>query len=112
MKLTGGKKVVVGSSCSKDEDKLTERRVIAPLSSAIRILIAVTVLILFICSVSSEELGKVSNETQTCLNCHQKYTPGLVEDWRSSRHSSITPAEGQDREKDQRRLSIHYSVRI
>ncbi len=35
----------------------------------------------------------VSPQTQTCLGCHTNATPGIVEDWKDSRHSKITVAD-------------------
>ena len=49
--------------------------------------------------------GSVSTETQTCIDCHEQYTPGIVEDWKSSRHSRMTPAEGLTRPNLERRVS-------
>lgn len=34
-----------------------------------------------------------SDATAECLFCHEMATPGIVEDWKRSRHASITPAE-------------------
>ncbi|MCF6147106.1 MAG: hydroxylamine oxidase [Candidatus Kuenenia sp.] len=33
----------------------------------------------------------VSEQTQVCILCHKNVTPGIVEDWKASRHSKITP---------------------
>ncbi len=42
---------------------------------------------------SEESEAPVSEQTEECLECHQVYTPGIVEDWRTSEHSRMTPAE-------------------
>lgn len=34
----------------------------------------------------------VSDATQECLDCHASIHPGIVADWRASRHAAITPA--------------------
>ncbi len=33
-----------------------------------------------------------SDATQTCLECHETSHPGIVADWRNSRHARVTPA--------------------
>ena len=48
----------------------------------------------------------ISDDTETCIECHLTYNPGIVEDWRRSRHAMITPAEGLKRDKQSRRLSV------
>lgn len=35
----------------------------------------------------------VSEDTQTCLECHTMVHPGIVADWQRSRHAGITPEE-------------------
>ena len=35
----------------------------------------------------------VSDATEECLGCHASIHPGLVEDWRRSRHAVTTPAQ-------------------
>lgn len=74
---------------------------------------AALLLLFILCSVpissaSAAEVENVSNETKTCLNCHQKYTPGLVEDWKSGKHSSTTPAEAFQKDRIERRVSVDY----
>jgi cytochrome c553 len=36
---------------------------------------------------------KASEATQACIECHRIIHPGIVEDWRRSRHSRVTPQE-------------------
>ncbi len=36
----------------------------------------------------------VSQDTETCLDCHQSLDPGIVGSWRMSRHARVTPAQG------------------
>ncbi len=47
----------------------------------------------------------VSKDTQTCLECHDYATPGIVADWRRSRHSSVTPADALKKPALERRVS-------
>jgi hypothetical protein len=48
---------------------------------------------------------KLSTQTQACIKCHKIYTPGIVEDWLSSRHSKVIPSEALKKPKLQRRVS-------
>lgn len=47
----------------------------------------------------------ISPQTQICLGCHSKYTPGIVADWQASRHSKQTPANAAKLPEAQRRVS-------
>ena len=47
----------------------------------------------------------LSSETQECLGCHESLHPGIVADWRSSRHSNMTPAIGRAKPELERRIS-------
>lgn len=47
----------------------------------------------------------VSPETETCIGCHEQTTPGLVADWRKSRHAMILPSEALLKPALQRRVS-------
>ncbi|MDR4509127.1 MAG: hydroxylamine oxidase [Candidatus Brocadiaceae bacterium] len=47
----------------------------------------------------------LSEQTQVCLMCHKMVTPGIVEDWLTSRHSKITPAMSFAKPIQERRLS-------
>lgn len=47
----------------------------------------------------------ISSESQMCISCHEMYTPGIVEDWRQSRHSHVTPREGIGKPELERRIS-------
>ncbi len=49
--------------------------------------------------------GAISPQSQSCLNCHRGFTPGIVADWESSRHSRTTPAEALGLPAVQRRMS-------
>jgi hypothetical protein len=47
----------------------------------------------------------VSEATGECIGCHESVTPGIVEDWRRSRHSHVTPAEAFKADPLARRIS-------
>lgn len=50
--------------------------------------------------------ARVSPQTQGCLGCHSMYTPGIVHDWFSSRHSQTTPADALKKPVIERRISV------
>jgi len=47
----------------------------------------------------------VSRETKACLECHEEATPGIVADWRRSRHARLTVAEALGKDTLERRIS-------
>jgi hypothetical protein len=47
----------------------------------------------------------VSEASSECIGCHESATPGIVADWRNSRHSHVTPAEALKAEPLARRIS-------
>lgn len=47
----------------------------------------------------------LSEQTQLCVLCHKKYTPGIVEDWLTSRHSKVTPEMALAKPVLERRIS-------
>lgn len=47
----------------------------------------------------------ISPESRACINCHSTFTPGIVADWRQSRHSAVTPSDALKRPELQRRVS-------
>ena len=52
------------------------------------------ILALFLCCVpAAQAAAPVSDDTQTCLDCHVQVTPGIVADWQASRHAAATPAQ-------------------
>lgn len=63
-------------------------------------------LIILMCSisVSSKEL-KISEDTQTCLDCHSTLHPGIVEEWKKSAHAKIAPSEALKKEGLKRLVS-------
>lgn len=46
-----------------------------------------------------------SESTEACLTCHTTLHPGIVAEWRKSRHANVIPAEGLKRPKLERRIS-------
>ncbi len=55
--------------------------------------------------IQPENYEKISAESKTCLQCHEKYTPGIVADWKNSRHAKVTPAEALKKPELERRIS-------
>ncbi len=62
-------------------------------------------------SILAREEGKetkiinFSEETEACMECHNIYNPGIVEDWLMSRHSKNTPETASKRPPLERRIS-------
>ncbi len=48
---------------------------------------------------------KLSPETDECIDCHEEVTPGIVEDWKRSRHSDVMPVDAMDKSRLKRRMS-------
>jgi hypothetical protein len=48
---------------------------------------------------------KISESTEACLTCHTTLHPGIVAEWKKSRHANVIPAEGLKRPKLERRIS-------
>jgi hydroxylamine dehydrogenase len=40
---------------------------------------------------AADDTAPVSDATQQCLACHATYHPGIVSDWKKSRHAALTP---------------------
>ena len=47
----------------------------------------------------------ISDDTQTCIDCHSTLHPGIVEEWKRSAHSKISPSEASKKEGLQRLVS-------
>jgi len=47
----------------------------------------------------------ISSQTQACLGCHNRYTPGIVKDWLTSRHSKTIPGEAMKKAVLEKRIS-------
>ena len=50
--------------------------------------------------------ANVSEETQACLGCHETVTPGIVADWKKSRHATVSPEEALKKPLLERRVSF------
>ena len=48
---------------------------------------------------------KISSETEDCITCHETVTPGIVADWRTSRHSHNTFADASVKPLNEKRVS-------
>ena len=67
-------------------------------------ILAILVLFLFPGIALSAEIP-ISEATEACLGCHTLSTPGIVADWKNSRHSSVTPKEALAKPHLERRVS-------
>lgn len=47
----------------------------------------------------------VSDDTDECIGCHEDVTPGIVADWRTSRHASVSTEQALARPALERRIS-------
>ncbi len=47
----------------------------------------------------------ISDATQECIGCHSSVTPGIVADWKRSRHAKIAPGEALAKSELNRRVS-------
>jgi hypothetical protein len=47
----------------------------------------------------------VSEETQSCVSCHDSVTPGIFQDWLKSAHSMTTPAKAMEKPGLERKVS-------
>lgn len=50
-------------------------------------------------------LAPISGDTEACLGCHESVTPGIVADWRKSRHAKTTPEMALNKPVLERRVS-------
>ena len=48
---------------------------------------------------------KLGEETEACIECHKSVTPGIVEDWMTSRHAKTSPERGLAKPILERRIS-------
>ncbi len=47
----------------------------------------------------------VSPQTKACIDCHYNFTPGIVKDWETSKHSKTTPEEAMEKSILEKRIS-------
>jgi cytochrome c553 len=52
-----------------------------------------------------EDKPIVSNASQQCLDCHAALHPGIVEDWKKSRHAMVTPEKALTTAELSKRIS-------
>ena len=52
------------------------------------------------------QAADVSDATEECLACHEEVTPGIVADWRTSRHASVTLGQALAKPELERRVSV------
>jgi len=62
--------------------------------------------LLALAGTATAKSGSISEDTETCLECHATLHPGIVQDWLHSRHAKTTPAEGLKKGKLERRISV------
>jgi len=66
----------------------------------------------FLCLVVAEPClsseAPVSEATEACLDCHAVFHPGIVEDWRKSRHAAVTPRQAMAVEGIGRKVSSSH----
>lgn len=62
-------------------------------------------LMIFVLPSSQAKEAPVSDDTQACLDCHSVIHPGIVEDWKRSRHAMVTPLEGMEKDEPGKRIS-------
>jgi hypothetical protein len=64
-------------------------------------------LILFVStSVAFGKQAPLSEDTESCIECHSTLHPGIVADWERSRMSRVTPAEALKKPDLERRISV------
>ena len=59
-----------------------------------------------VASVFSAEPDRISRDSKVCLGCHEEVTPGIVGDWRRSRHARTSVGEALKKKKTARRVSV------
>lgn len=47
----------------------------------------------------------ISEDTEECLSCHNSVTPGIVADWKKSRHYQVSPSMGMAKQAQEQRIS-------
>jgi hydroxylamine dehydrogenase len=52
-------------------------------------------------------IAQFSPSTQSCIACHTLYTPGIVQDWLSSRHAKTAPKDALKKPQIERRISAN-----
>jgi hypothetical protein len=55
---------------------------------------------------AAPEPPPLSEQTEECLGCHESDTPGIVADWKASRHARMTPQAALALPERERRMSV------
>jgi hydroxylamine dehydrogenase len=55
--------------------------------------------------VDAQTKPSISEASEACLECHSQLHPGIVAEWKKSRHAMITPTEAFKKPKMERRIS-------
>jgi hypothetical protein len=50
----------------------------------------------------------LSPQTKTCIGCHSNFTPGIVQDWLTSRHAKTIPSDAIKKSTLERRISAKF----
>ena len=64
-------------------------------------------MILFFTNRTYGDNTPISEDTGTCLECHAFLHPGIVEDWKRSKHAQTTVSKGLEKEPLNRRISAN-----
>lgn len=67
--------------------------------------ISLLLFLAFVFSSAALAAPEMSAQTRACLGCHEKYTPGIVADWRGSAHAGTTPAAAMAKPEIERTVS-------
>lgn len=71
------------------------------------LLIAIFLILTFSIYSAENKLPKeISEDTQTCIDCHESFTPGIVADWVKSIHSKSSLRSAMQKPLLERRISI------
>ena len=70
-----------------------------------RVFLLVVILLSGSVCIAEPVAAQISGNTEACIDCHSVVTPGIVADWQKSRHSKVSPAEGLQKDKLERRIS-------
>ncbi len=67
--------------------------------------VLVCFLVLVGSAIASATEPVVGADTDQCLSCHLSATPGIVSDWKKSRHARVSPSEVRRRSRIEKRVS-------
>ena len=69
------------------------------------VLVLMSLTIPVVVGAATDSTAPVSDATQDCIDCHISTHPGIVADWKRSRHSKVTPDQAMGKKKLERRVS-------